>query len=64
MEKLIQLRFLERDRTFAETLTCVKNDMSARGLLRSSYAVKAGHEELVNEFGTSIETDADMNEQR
>lgn len=50
MEEIIQLRFTERNREFIKKLTAIKNEMAARGLLRSGNTVTQGHDALVNEF--------------
>lgn len=50
MNEILRLRFLERDKTFIETLTTIKREMSARGLLNSGATVKRGHDALVSEF--------------
>ena len=50
MDVTIKLRFEDRDKVFAENLTAIKQEMAARGLLKSGGSVKRGHESLVTEF--------------
>jgi len=50
MQDILRLRFQERDTAFEQSLTTVKQEMSARGLLYSSNTIQRGHEELVAEF--------------
>lgn len=50
LEETIQLRFKESDKKFTEKLTAIKQEMAARGLLKSGGSVKRGHEALVGEF--------------
>ena len=50
MEEVLQLRFSERDKAFTEALLTIKNEMNARGLLRSGNTVKAGHDALLKEL--------------
>jgi len=50
MQEILRLRFLDRDKAFAETLTSIKNEMNARGILHSAQTVKRAHEALVNEL--------------
>jgi hypothetical protein len=50
MEEVLKLRFSERDKAFTETLLTIKNEMNARGLLKSGNTVKAGHVALLDEL--------------
>jgi hypothetical protein len=56
MQELIRLRFLERDRAFAQTLKTLKNEMSAQGTLYSGQTIKRGHDALARELVESRAT--------
>lgn len=56
MLEILRLRFVDRDKAFAQTLTSIKNEMNARGMLRSGAAVKRGHDALVKELVESRQT--------
>ena len=56
MQEILRLRFIDRDKAFTQTLTSIKNEMNARGMLHSGAAVKRGHDELVKELVESRRT--------
>ena len=50
MQEILKLRFIDRDKAFAQTLTSIKNEMNARGMFHSGATVKRGHDALVKEL--------------
>ena len=50
MEDVLRLRFAERDKVFAQSLTALKSEMSARGMFHSGGTVKRGHDILAQEL--------------
>lgn len=56
MLEILRLRFIDRDRAFAQTLTSIKNEMNARGMFHSGATVKRGHAALVKELVESRRT--------
>lgn len=50
MDETLILRFENRNSAFVNSLTSIKNEMNARGLLKSGAAIKKGHRALVDEL--------------
>jgi len=50
MQEILRLRFLDRDKAFAEILTSLKQDMNAREIFPSTQTVKRGHDALLHEL--------------
>lgn len=56
MLDILKLRLIDRDKAFAQTLTSIKNEMSARGMLYSGATVRRGHDALAKELAESRKT--------
>lgn len=56
MLEILRLRFVDRDKAFAQTLTSIKNEMNARGMFHSGATVKRGHDALAKELAESRRT--------